>query len=118
MVDLAEFYGPNAGYVLELYERYQRDPQTVDEHTRALFDGWSPADLIPVTAGLSAPSNGDVEMASSGRRGAASAEALAGNALTSLPSRPGSVTGTPPSPQDLARRSEERRVGKEGECNV
>ncbi len=33
-----DFYGPNAGYVVELYERYQRDPASVDEATRAAFD--------------------------------------------------------------------------------
>ncbi len=42
MNDLQSYYGPNAGYVLELYERYQQDPQGVDETTRALFDGWKP----------------------------------------------------------------------------
>jgi len=31
-------YGPNLGYVLELYERYQRDPNSVDAPTRAFFD--------------------------------------------------------------------------------
>jgi hypothetical protein len=29
-----EFHGPNAGYILELYEKYQRDPQSVDAATR------------------------------------------------------------------------------------
>ena len=29
-----EFHGPNAGYVLELYERYRRDPDSVDPATR------------------------------------------------------------------------------------
>src|SRR6266542_2134753 len=42
MTDLSLFHGPNAGYVLELYERYQRDPQSVDAATRALFERWSP----------------------------------------------------------------------------
>ncbi len=42
MTDLHEFYGPNAGYVLDLYERYQRDPNSVDETTRALFARWTP----------------------------------------------------------------------------
>jgi 2-oxoglutarate dehydrogenase E1 component len=32
------FYGPNAGYALELYERYQRDPASVDAATRAIFE--------------------------------------------------------------------------------
>jgi len=42
MTDLHEFYGPNAGYVLDLYERYQRDPNSVDADTRALFARWTP----------------------------------------------------------------------------
>lgn len=37
-----EFHGPNLGYILELYERYQDDPSSVDEATRKLFEGWSP----------------------------------------------------------------------------
>jgi 2-oxoglutarate dehydrogenase E1 component len=41
MNDLETFYGPNAGYVLEQYERYQRDPSSVDPATRAIFDSWS-----------------------------------------------------------------------------
>ncbi|HEY1349990.1 MAG TPA: 2-oxoglutarate dehydrogenase E1 component [Ktedonobacteraceae bacterium] len=39
---LHTFYGPNAGYVLDLYERYRQDPQTVDPATRAVFAQWSP----------------------------------------------------------------------------
>lgn len=31
------FHGSNAGYVLELYERYLQDPSAVDEKTRAYF---------------------------------------------------------------------------------
>ncbi|MBF6590066.1 MAG: 2-oxoglutarate dehydrogenase E1 component [Ktedonobacterales bacterium] len=30
-------YGPNLGYALDLYERYQRDPDAVDPAARALF---------------------------------------------------------------------------------
>jgi 2-oxoglutarate dehydrogenase E1 component len=38
----SEFHGPNAGYVLELYDRYCRDPESVDAATRALFARWTP----------------------------------------------------------------------------
>src|SRR5437879_11072724 len=41
MRDLDTFYGPNAGYVLELYERYLQNPANVDPQTRAIFDTWS-----------------------------------------------------------------------------
>ena len=37
-----EFHGPNAGYVLELYEQYRRDPQSVAPAIRSLFAGWTP----------------------------------------------------------------------------
>jgi 2-oxoglutarate dehydrogenase E1 component len=37
-----QFTGVNAGYVYDLYERYTRDPGSVDEATRALFQHWSP----------------------------------------------------------------------------
>src|SRR5262245_9213824 len=38
----ADFFGPNAGYVVELYDSYVRDPSTVDPQTRAAFDAWRP----------------------------------------------------------------------------
>ncbi len=41
MSELETFYGPNAGYVLELYERYLQNPASVDAETRAIFDTWS-----------------------------------------------------------------------------
>jgi 2-oxoglutarate dehydrogenase E1 component len=37
-----QFTGVNAGYVYELYERFQRDPASVDTETRAMFARWSP----------------------------------------------------------------------------
>ena len=40
-----EFPGPNLGYVLELYEQYRKDPKSVDEATRRLFEQWSPPDV-------------------------------------------------------------------------
>ncbi|HET9016131.1 MAG TPA: 2-oxoglutarate dehydrogenase E1 component [Thermomicrobiaceae bacterium] len=39
------FYGPNAGYVLELYDRYVQDPESVDARTRAFFEHWTPESL-------------------------------------------------------------------------
>ena len=48
----SQFYGPNLGYVLDLYERYREDPDSVDEHTRSFFEGWSPPE--PETNGRSA----------------------------------------------------------------
>ena len=36
------FYGPNAGYALDLYERYRQNPDSVDAATRAFFDSAPP----------------------------------------------------------------------------
>ncbi|MEO8972624.1 MAG: 2-oxoglutarate dehydrogenase E1 component [Ktedonobacteraceae bacterium] len=59
MYNLETFYGPNAGYVLELYDRYRQDPQSVDAATRAIFEKWSPngssttSSTVPTTDGAS-----------------------------------------------------------------
>jgi 2-oxoglutarate dehydrogenase E1 component len=50
-----EFTGLNRGYVLELYEKYRRDPSSVDPDTRALFERWTPPagdDVRPVADGV------------------------------------------------------------------
>ncbi|MGD8403727.1 MAG: 2-oxoglutarate dehydrogenase E1 component [Anaerolineales bacterium] len=36
------FHGPNLGYILELYDRFRDDPDSVDESTRRLFKRWEP----------------------------------------------------------------------------
>ncbi len=46
----SEFQGLNAGYVLELYERYRQDPAAVDAQTRAYFEQWTPPDLVSAPA--------------------------------------------------------------------
>ena len=38
-----DFPGPNAAYVLELYQRYQQNPGAVDPTTRAYFEQWQPS---------------------------------------------------------------------------
>jgi 2-oxoglutarate dehydrogenase E1 component len=40
MTRLEEYFGPNAGYVADLFDRYQQDPALVDAETRAIFDAW------------------------------------------------------------------------------
>jgi 2-oxoglutarate dehydrogenase E1 component len=42
MAGWQEFTGLNRGYVLELYEKYRRDPSSVDPETRAIFEQWTP----------------------------------------------------------------------------
>ncbi|HEX7103468.1 MAG TPA: 2-oxoglutarate dehydrogenase E1 component [Nitrolancea sp.] len=44
----SRFHGPNAAYVLDLYERYQQDPESVDAATRAYFEQWRPE--LPATS--------------------------------------------------------------------
>lgn len=41
---LDQFQGVNEGFVLELYERFRRDPQSVDPETRTVFEQWTPED--------------------------------------------------------------------------
>ena len=40
---LEQFSGVNAAYVLDLYERYRQNPESVDAGTRKAFESWSPA---------------------------------------------------------------------------
>ncbi len=48
-----EFHGPNAGFVLELYDRYRRNPDSVETATRAFFAGFTPpGDASPISAHL------------------------------------------------------------------
>ena len=41
------FGGVNSGYVLELYERFRRDPLSVDPASRAIFEQWTPPQDSP-----------------------------------------------------------------------
>src|SRR5262245_13996706 len=43
---LGPFGGVNAGYVVELYERYRQNPESVDPATRDVFEQWTPTDAI------------------------------------------------------------------------
>ena len=58
MYDLETFYGPNAGYVLELYDRYRQDPQSVDATTRAIFEQWSPDSSSTTSPSMPIAANG------------------------------------------------------------
>ncbi len=69
MYNLAQFYGPNAGYVLELYERYKQDPASVDAAARAVFATWSPE--------TAAPANDDVTLSRAQIASVVAASALA-----------------------------------------
>ncbi|MHB1007425.1 MAG: 2-oxoglutarate dehydrogenase E1 component [Chloroflexota bacterium] len=56
MSDWTDFYGPNAGYVAELYERFLRDPESVDPADRERFARWQGPTATLATA--SAPEAG------------------------------------------------------------
>jgi 2-oxoglutarate dehydrogenase E1 component len=43
-MDLDQFSGLNAGYVLELYEKYRQNRESVDSETRRAFDSWRAPD--------------------------------------------------------------------------
>jgi 2-oxoglutarate dehydrogenase E1 component len=43
MTGWQEFSELNRGYVLELFEKYRRDPSSVDAATRTLFEQWTPS---------------------------------------------------------------------------
>ncbi|MEQ1758479.1 MAG: 2-oxoglutarate dehydrogenase E1 component [Vicinamibacterales bacterium] len=50
-MNLEQFAGVNAGYVLELYEKFRQDPSSVDASTRAAFESWTPSDSPTSTSG-------------------------------------------------------------------
>src|SRR5262245_29289490 len=43
-MELDQFTGINAAYVLELYERYLKNRESVDPAARAAFENWRPAE--------------------------------------------------------------------------
>ncbi|MEO1289507.1 MAG: thiamine pyrophosphate-dependent enzyme, partial [Chloroflexota bacterium] len=46
MVSAKDFTGQNFGYVLDLYERYLSEPESVDAKTAEFFRNWLPAGLV------------------------------------------------------------------------
>ncbi|UOF89083.1 2-oxoglutarate dehydrogenase E1 component [Fodinisporobacter ferrooxydans] len=40
LISWRDFYGPNLGYAIELYERYLSDPNSVDAATKKFFEQW------------------------------------------------------------------------------
>jgi 2-oxoglutarate dehydrogenase E1 component len=68
-----EFTGLNRGYVLELYDRYRRDPSSVDAATRELFQEWTPPaaeidEAAPISGDSLHQAVGAVNLAQSIRR--------------------------------------------------
>ena len=46
MTSPKQFYGPNIGYVLELYDRFLEAPDSVDAKTADFFRNWSPESAL------------------------------------------------------------------------
>lgn len=57
-IRLEDFHGPNLGYVLELFDQYKQDPESVDAELREMFNGWdeSPqqaaSEAVPAAGGV------------------------------------------------------------------
>jgi 2-oxoglutarate dehydrogenase E1 component len=90
-----DFGGVNEGYALELYERFQQDPASVDPSTRALFEHLGPPPAIaPSTASGIAPGIAPSTPAPS--------TAPSTPAPSTAPSTPHPAPSTPPSTQHPA----------------
>ena len=50
-----EFPGPNAGYIVELYDRYRQNPESVDAATREYFARWAPPEPAVLAAAMAMP---------------------------------------------------------------
>ncbi|MDM8530538.1 2-oxoglutarate dehydrogenase E1 component [Anaerolineales bacterium HSG25] len=50
-----DFHGPNAGYILELYEQYQQDPASLDSVTRSYFEQAPPPPVANIEPPAPAP---------------------------------------------------------------
>jgi 2-oxoglutarate dehydrogenase E1 component len=59
---LAEAFGLNAGYVVEQYERYLRDPNSVDPRTQAWFQTLSPSEVLEEAAPVEAVSELTIDL--------------------------------------------------------
>ena len=61
------FFGPNAGYAQELYERYRQDPTSVDAATRAFFErSFPPPPPSPAVGLASSPAVASAPSAAAG----------------------------------------------------
>ncbi len=78
---LREFHGPNAGYVIALYEQYLEDPESVDAATRALFSRHA-ADLDGDPSTAAPRPTSDFAPGPSGPAGTASTDGTASTVST------------------------------------
>ncbi|MBA3968664.1 MAG: 2-oxoglutarate dehydrogenase E1 component, partial [Gemmatimonadetes bacterium] len=114
MADLRQFHGPNAGYVLDAFERFTHDPESVDETWRAYFADFTPTEpAAPVAGGAT------VEQALAARSLAEAIRTRGHTAARVNPLRP------PPNPDPMLRpeshgtgESEETRRLREVYCGT
>ncbi len=62
MADNLMFHGPNAGYVLELYDQFLADPDSLDPETRAFLEGWTPPDDLLGGRATPAPTSATIDI--------------------------------------------------------
>jgi 2-oxoglutarate dehydrogenase E1 component len=83
-----QFYGPNAGYLLELYDRFRADPGAVDPETRAIFEHQPPPDGLvarrPAAAVAPAPAAAATARPPAAETADASLVAAAGSLATAI----------------------------------
>ncbi len=92
MVDLERFFGPNAGYALELYERYRQNPASVDAATRAIFDKLPPEATEDLksnnnSSGPQTTSNGTTSLAPVGAASQVDPASAQGQSLPPVPAQ-------------------------------
>jgi 2-oxoglutarate dehydrogenase E1 component len=68
MPDLRSFHGPNAGYVLEQYERFQRDPESLDESWRRYFENFRPDEQTAAPTGRQTTAGAPIDAVVSAHR--------------------------------------------------
>ena len=80
------FYGPNAGYALELYERFQEDPASVDPATRSFFEQYGAPASDP---GIAAGTDGRQAVAERAAQNGAATAPVTGSLSPSVVQQPG-----------------------------
>ena len=56
MDNIRDFYGPNAGWLWDQYEKYSADPTSVADSTRQLFEQWTPQDVATLDGAVNGAS--------------------------------------------------------------
>jgi 2-oxoglutarate dehydrogenase E1 component len=103
MSDLRAFFGPNAGYVLDLYDRYLADPASVDPESRAFFSEFTPT--LPATNGITKTVAAPAATADVAKIVGAASLAIAIREYGHLSAKIDPLGSVPPAPADLDPKS-------------